>query len=122
AGLPAADAADEEARPDEEDARDAARYGADARAAGELRRVRRHPHRGDGAVDDPGGTGQPEDHQRFPPLPDRPRLGHHGQRDQRAAGAVRAGEDDDALDGPRWRREDRKSTRLNSSHVSISYA
>src|SRR5947209_10337152 len=40
------------------------------------------------------------------------------------AGAIANGLDQDVLDGARFaaRQEDRKSTRLNSSHANISYA
>src|SRR3712207_7066439 len=42
----------------------------------------------------------------------------HGERDRQRVGL---GRPPDATDG-RGRREDRKSTRLNSSHANISYA
>ena len=56
-----------------EDHGDAARDGAVPRPARELRRARDRPHPGDHPVDDPGRAGQPQDHRRLPPGPDRAR-------------------------------------------------
>src|SRR3712207_7767801 len=44
------------------------------------------------------------------------------QRDDEGEGDVQGGEPRDALDALAERAEDRKSTRLNSSHANISYA
>src|SRR5207302_8421322 len=49
-----------------------------------------------------------------PPVPP-PLTGHHWLRGSRSSRSARAGQSD-------LGREDRKSTRLNSSHVKISYA
>ena len=65
-----------------EDHGDAARDGAVPRPARELRRARDRPDPGDHPVDDAGRAGQPEDHRRLPPRPDRQGLGHPGLRRQ----------------------------------------
>ena len=65
------------------------------------RRPRPGPHRGDHPVDDPGGAGHPQDHQRLAAGAHRQRLRRHRHRGQLAAGAVRAGPEDDGPDGRR---------------------